>query len=264
MKNKIFKILLCFVLLPVFLLTGCGDKSSYTYTIQSSSTYGTVSGTGFKNGMSSIQNGKEVTIKATAHQDSKFLAWIYQGKEIVSREATYTFKAKSKNAGTYIALFEEDKILYVTLTGIDFQMVETENLDTSDPNISVKVSVGENVNTYKEIYSNSASVSVEEGKTTNFPVSITDVIKLSSKTPTNESSYLYRVSIGGLVIDNYTETLYYSDTTIGNEIVYNFETGSYTVTHEILDDDDVTVAKLSLTFSVVNETLLDVIFPKEK
>lgn len=264
MKNKLFKILLCFVLLPVFLLTGCGDNSSYTYTIQSSSTFGTVSGTGFKNGTNLIQNGKDVTIKATAHQDSKFLAWIYQGKEIVSRDATYTFKAKSKNAGSYIALFEEDKILYVTLTGIDFQMIETENLETSDPNVSIKVSVGENVNTYKEIYSNSASVSVEEGKTTNFQVSIKDVMKLSSKTPTNESSYLYRVSIGGLVLDNYTETLYYSDTTVGNNIVYNFETGKHTVTHNILDDDDVIVAKLSLTFSVINETVLDIIFPKDK
>lgn len=127
MKKKFSILLLAVLIVPLVALFGCDEVLSYPIEVYSSSTiYGSVTGSG------TYDVGSTVTLTASAKQNSKFVAWIYQNStQIVNgttfsisnetnsngdaTKSTLTFVMSDERQGKYTAVFEDSKMVYAKL-----------------------------------------------------------------------------------------------------------------------------------------------------
>lgn len=195
MKKKVCLMLLALFIIPIFAILGCGDVSSYPVTVfPSSAVYGYVSGNG------TYKEGDVVTLTATAKQNSKVIAWVYQNSVLIENgngysianqtdssqkvtKSTLTFTMNSSNQGRYTAVFDEQKIMYTKLTSWHMTTnLESESTDYDDPNkqpllsATMEFSQGSSSSTLSTVY----SIEEQEVKENLIytPENITQVLKL--------------------------------------------------------------------------------------
>jgi len=153
MKKKISIFALIVLVLPLLALFGCGAKNSFYVDVVSSWT-GLPSGTrgGTVSGSGSYEEDKKVTLTATAKPESRFIAWVFEDSVIISQNSTYSisnqknsstnkvtkselsFKASSKTKGKYTAIFDDNKIIYTTLTS--WRVTDDMTMDGEDSGTS--------------------------------------------------------------------------------------------------------------------------------
>lgn len=175
MKKKIALLLLVVVILPIVALFGCDEVSSYPVLVYSSSiVHGSVSGNG------TYKDGETVTLTATAKNtksnSSHFICWLYENDTQLVDDATYEisevlddkqlptkstlkFKISEQTKGNYIAVFEEEKMMYAKLDNFKIRPAALAgsalNDDENSSNLTANISISQaqNASLYETIYS---------------------------------------------------------------------------------------------------------------
>ena len=193
--NKKFSILLLAVfILPLIALFGCGNVSFYAITIFSSSgTYGSVSGNG------TYEEGSVVTLTATAKQGSQVVGWIFQGATQLQNDGTYkiediknedervtkstlSFTSNANTQGSYTAVFEESKMMYVKLKSFYLSIFADANgngsLESSQSLLTSNIEISQGAVDMTSIYANEGTEFFNNVSIV--PENITGVLKLST------------------------------------------------------------------------------------
>lgn len=165
MKKIIKALLLALLVLVVPIMVACGQEKKEVLISVISSSYqdGTVLGGG------PYKEEDNVTLLANATSGKTFVAWIKNNK-IVSKENTYTFKAKLTDAGTYTAVFKGNSPTYLNPFALAFNG-QNKKLDQNltIKSISFNMAVGQssqsfNITTHKDldlnVYENAQSSSI--------------------------------------------------------------------------------------------------------
>lgn len=123
--NKNLLSLFALFLVPLFLLTACSEVNYYNVEVYSSAGHSIVVG---PNKTSSLAEGSEVELSASAGKNSEFICWI-KANQVVSIEETYKFNVNADTAGTYLGLFSESEaryMQYVALTQVEVSLGITQ------------------------------------------------------------------------------------------------------------------------------------------
>lgn len=143
MKKKFSLLLLIIFIFPLVAVLGCNDVSSYQAVVFSSWI-----NSGFVSGSGTYDQGSTVTLNATALNGYHFICWLYQGSTIIQESDGYvienttnekdeisksslTFTMDSAKQGKYVAVFSEDKIMYVKFDSFSLKNSNNKNATVS-------------------------------------------------------------------------------------------------------------------------------------
>lgn len=136
MKKKLSILLLSVFIVPLIALFGCGEVSSYSVSVESSSTiYGNTFVNGSSSGQETFNEGQSISLTANALNGSSFICWVYQKNTEISNNAPYiisnttdengkitssvlTFNMSATTQGNYTAIFEDGKMMYTKLQSL--------------------------------------------------------------------------------------------------------------------------------------------------
>lgn len=272
-KKNLF--LLIFVLIvPIFLLYGCGEMATYNITATSSySQYGYVTGMGVYN------EGSRVTLTARGINNHRFVAWVYQNKQIISPNdnaytittsddnltSTLSFNATSYTSDNYTAVFEDDSQMYYLpasvfmvereVGGEIIEGTEENSVQICTGNLSIEI--GENTLSYRN------AVNLTNQTFTNVRTNFSDVrqvLKLSDYQSPIATPYHLRFTFSTENAQNVTKyvTLYYGESKVQDGVIITFNSNGdillscdvYSITETSSDGvESVSLVTLVITLS---------------
>ena len=165
MKKKLSILLLSVFIVPLIALFGCGEVSSYSVSVTSSSTiYGNTFVNGSSSGQGTYNEGQSVSLTANALNGSSFICWVYQNSTEITNKSPYsisnttdnsgkitssvlTFNMSANTQGSYTAIFDDGKMMYTKFQSLRITStpdVAGEEDDLSkDPIMSANITISQ-------------------------------------------------------------------------------------------------------------------------